>query len=86
LLTGGALQRKLYGDVFTKWPRQELRPDYQLQDVVRKAVEQRLEKATPAVESEEVIKARALQMLLQNRFRDKVRPSCHDLRFSSSRK
>lgn len=76
LLTGGFFfpaQRQIYSDVFARWPKQELRPDYQFQDVLRKTVEARYENLTPVQESEEVLKARALQFLLRDKFKDRVR-------------
>ncbi|RFU77993.1 hypothetical protein TARUN_4228 [Trichoderma arundinaceum] len=66
-------QRRVYSDVFAKWPKQDLRPDYQFQDVLAKVVDERFKTYKPSVEPEELLKARALQFLLQNKFRDRVR-------------
>lgn len=65
-------QRRIYAETFAKWPKQDLRPDYQLQDVLGKTVEARFQNYTPAMEREEILKARALQFLLQDRFKDRV--------------
>lgn len=66
-------QRRIYSDVFAKWPKQDLRPDYQFQDVLAKVVDERFKTYNPSTESEELLKARALQFLVQNKFRDRVR-------------
>ncbi|PNY24608.1 Uncharacterized protein TCAP_05467 [Tolypocladium capitatum] len=66
------IARRVYGDVFAKWPKQELRPDYQFQDVLRRVVDERYARPTPPPEAEELLKARALQFLVQNKFRDRV--------------
>jgi cytochrome b pre-mRNA-processing protein 6 len=66
-------QYRIYAQVFSRWPKQDLRPDYQFQDAVRQAVDARFAKYTPAMEADELAKARALQYLEQNRFNDKVR-------------
>jgi hypothetical protein len=70
---GDIPQQRIYHEVFSRWPGQALRPDYQLQDVVRKAVDKRFESYTPSVEKEELFKARCLQYLQQNRWQEKVR-------------
>ncbi|KAJ6443492.1 DNA-directed RNA polymerase III [Purpureocillium lavendulum] len=67
-----SLARRIYSDAFAKWPKQDLRPDYQLQDVLRRAVEERYASAKPS-EPEELLKARALQFLVQNKFRDRYK-------------
>ncbi|KND85975.1 hypothetical protein TOPH_09279, partial [Tolypocladium ophioglossoides CBS 100239] len=67
------LQRRIYGDVFAKWPKQELRPDYQFQDVLRKVVDERYARPTPPPDAEELLKARALQFLVQNKFHDRYK-------------
>lgn len=72
-LTFASTQRRIYSDVFAKWPKQDLRPDYQFQDVLAKVVDERFKTYSPATESEELLKARALQFLVQNKFRDRVR-------------
>lgn len=72
-LTFASTQRRIYSDVFAKWPKQDLRPDYQFQDVLAKVVDERFKTYNPATESEELLKARALQFLVQNKFRDRVR-------------
>lgn len=72
-LTFASTQRRIYSDVFAKWPKQDLRPDYQFQDVLAKVVDERFKTYTPSTESEELLKARALQFLVQNKFRDRVR-------------
>jgi len=64
---------KIYMDTFAKWPKQALRPDYQLQDVLKASVEKRFQKYTPKMEAEELFKAKSLQLLQQNRFQDRVR-------------
>lgn len=65
-------QRKIYSDVLAKWPKQDLRPDYQFQDAVGQVVEQRFQTYKPSMEAEELLKARALQYLQQNRFKQRV--------------
>lgn len=65
-------QRRIYSDVFAKWPKQDLRPDYQLQDVLGKTVDARFQSYKPAMEREEILKARALQFLVQDKFKDRV--------------
>jgi hypothetical protein len=72
ILTLG-LQQKIYSDVFARWPKQALRPDHQLQDVLGKAVTERFQNYKPSMEREELLKARALQFLLQDRYNDRVR-------------
>lgn len=66
-------QRRIYSDVFAKWPKQDLRPDYQFQDVLGKVVDERFKTFKPSIEPEELLKARALQFLVQNKFKDRVR-------------
>lgn len=68
-----SLARRIYSDVFAKWPKQDLRPDYQFQDVLAKVVDERFKTYNPATESEELLKARALQFLVQNKFRDRYK-------------
>jgi cytochrome b pre-mRNA-processing protein 6 len=70
---GDIPQQRIYHEVFSRWPGQALRPDYQLQDVVRKAVDKRFESYTPSVEKEELFKARCLQYLQQNRWQEKYK-------------
>lgn len=65
-------QYRIYSEVLAKWPKQELRPDYQLQDVLRKTIDERYKKYKPSMEAEELFKARALQVLQQNRFMERV--------------
>ncbi len=65
-------QRRIYSDVFAKWPKQDLRPDYQLQDVLGKTVDARFQSYKPAMERQEILKARALQFLVQDKFKDRV--------------
>lgn len=72
-LTEKNKQRRIYSDVFAKWPKQDLRPDYQFQDVLAKVVDERFKNYKPSIEPEELLKARALQFLVQNKFRDRVR-------------
>ncbi|KAK1254786.1 hypothetical protein MKX08_008781 [Trichoderma sp. CBMAI-0020] len=72
-LTFASTQRRIYSDVFAKWPKQDLRPDYQFQDVLAKVVDERFKTYNPATESEELLKARALQFLVQNKFRDRYK-------------
>lgn len=68
------MQRRIYSDAFAKWPQQALRPDYQIQDVLAKVVETRYKtNLTPAMEQEELLKARALQFLAQNKYGERVR-------------
>ncbi|KAI9149990.1 hypothetical protein HJFPF1_09737 [Paramyrothecium foliicola] len=62
---------QLYQHVFANWPKQALRPDYQLQDVLRKAVEERYPRFNAAKEAEELQKARALQMLLGDKLKSR---------------
>ncbi|KAK6445984.1 hypothetical protein FP744_10002233 [Trichoderma asperellum] len=66
-------QRRIYSDVFAKWPKQDLRPDYQFQDVLGKVVDERFKTYKPSIEPEELLKARALQFLVQNKFRDRYK-------------
>ncbi|RCI13288.1 hypothetical protein L249_0655 [Ophiocordyceps polyrhachis-furcata BCC 54312] len=66
-------RRRIYADALAQWPTQALRPDYQFQDVLRKAVDERFQSYRPSMEAEEVQRARALQILIQNKFRDKAR-------------
>ncbi|KAL7926993.1 hypothetical protein ACQKWADRAFT_279231 [Trichoderma austrokoningii] len=68
-----SLARRIYSDVFAKWPKQDLRPDYQFQDVLAKVVDERFKNYKPSTESEELLKARALQFLVQNKFRDRYK-------------
>ncbi|KAM3548524.1 hypothetical protein MY1884_009144 [Beauveria asiatica] len=68
-----SLARRIYAETFAKWPKQDLRPDYQLQDVLGKTVEARFQNYTPTMEREEILKARALQFLLQDRFKDRYK-------------
>lgn len=67
--------RRHYADAFARWPEQALRPDYQLQHVMRRSVDGRLEGAAdaPSVEATELLKARALQFLVQNKFHDRFK-------------
>ncbi|KAL7796716.1 hypothetical protein V8C34DRAFT_284918 [Trichoderma compactum] len=68
-----SLARRIYSDVFAKWPKQDLRPDYQFQDVLAKVVDERFNNYKPSIEPEELLKARALQFLVQNKFRDRYK-------------
>jgi cytochrome b pre-mRNA-processing protein 6 len=54
----------IYQRVFASWPKQALRPDYQLQTVLRQAVDERYPRFNPAQEALELQKAKALQLLL----------------------
>ncbi|KAG6038689.1 hypothetical protein E4U41_003856 [Claviceps citrina] len=65
--------RRIYADAFAKWPKQDLRPDYQLQDVLRAAVDERYRNFKPSMEAEETLKARALQFLVQNKYNDRFK-------------
>ncbi|KAF4120897.1 cytochrome b pre-mRNA-processing protein 6, partial [Geosmithia morbida] len=64
---------RIYSEVFAKWPKQDLRPDYQLQDVLRTTVEDRFKTYKPSMEAEELFKAKSLQTLQQNRFMEKYK-------------
>ncbi|EFY84271.1 hypothetical protein MAC_09679 [Metarhizium acridum CQMa 102] len=66
-------QRRIYADAFAKWPKQDLRPDYQLQDILKAAVEERYKNYNPAMEAEETLKARALQFLVQDKFNNRYK-------------
>ncbi|KAG5920615.1 hypothetical protein E4U42_006144 [Claviceps africana] len=68
-----SMARRIYADAFAKWPKQDLRPDYQLQDILRVAVDERYKKLEPAMEAEEILKARALQFLVQNKYNDRFK-------------
>ncbi|KAG8406114.1 hypothetical protein J3458_021442 [Metarhizium acridum] len=68
-----SIARRIYADAFAKWPKQDLRPDYQLQDILKAAVEERYKNYNPAMEAEETLKARALQFLVQDKFNNRVR-------------
>ncbi|KZZ93678.1 hypothetical protein AAL_05394 [Moelleriella libera RCEF 2490] len=70
-----AIARRIYADALANWPKQDLRPDYQLQDVLRAAVEQRYKTMEPALENEEILKARALQFLVQNKYNERAKAS-----------
>lgn len=72
MLTTLTLQRRVYSDVFAKWPKQDLRPDYQFQDVLGQVVNERFQAYKPSMEPEEMMKARALQFLVQDKFKDRV--------------
>jgi hypothetical protein len=43
-----SLSQKIYSDVFARWPKQALRPDHQLQDVLGKAVTERFQNYKPS--------------------------------------
>lgn len=58
--------------MFAKWPKQDLRPDYQFQDVLGKVVDARFQNYKPSMEPEEIMKARALQFLVQDKFMNRV--------------
>lgn len=68
-------QRRIYADAFAKWPKQDLQPDFQLQDILSEAVQNRYKTIKPELETEELMKARALQFLVQNKYNDRVRAS-----------
>ncbi|KAF4996509.1 hypothetical protein FDECE_12425 [Fusarium decemcellulare] len=68
-----SLSHKIYTDVFARWPKQALRPDHQLQDVLGKAVAERYQNYKPSMEPEELLKARALQFLAQDRYNDRLK-------------
>ena len=62
---------QIYQQVFANWPKQALRPDYQLQNVLRKAVDERYPRFSAGQEVEELHKARALQMLLGDKLKQR---------------
>ncbi|VUC24375.1 unnamed protein product [Clonostachys rosea] len=66
------LSHRIYTEVLSKWPKQELRPDYQLQDVIRATIDKRFQTYQPSMEAEELVKARSLQFLQQNRWNEKA--------------
>ncbi|CAG9939508.1 unnamed protein product [Clonostachys rosea f. rosea IK726] len=66
------LSHRIYTEVLSKWPKQELRPDYQLQDVIRATIDKRFQAYQPSMEAEELFKARSLQFLQQNRWNEKA--------------
>ncbi|KAK3179921.1 hypothetical protein K4F52_008664 [Lecanicillium sp. MT-2017a] len=68
-----SLARRIYSDVFAKWPKQDLRPDYQFQDVLGKVVDARFQNYKPSMEPEEVMKARALQFLAQDKLMNRYK-------------
>ncbi|KFH45660.1 hypothetical protein ACRE_035490 [Hapsidospora chrysogenum ATCC 11550] len=68
-------QYRIYTEALAKWPKQALRPDYQLQDVIRPGIEARYKDYKPSMEAEELFKARSLQVLQQNRFMDRAADS-----------
>ncbi|KAI9898044.1 hypothetical protein N3K66_006404 [Trichothecium roseum] len=68
-----SLAHRIYSEAFAKWPKQDLRPDYQLQDVLKATVEDRFKNHNQSIEAEELMKARALQFLQQNRFNDRFK-------------
>lgn len=67
------LSLRIYHEVLSKWPVQALRPDYQLQDVVREKVDDQYKNYKPSSEKDELLKARCLQYLQQNRWQDKYK-------------
>jgi len=67
------LSYRIYTEALAKWPKQELRPDHQLQDVIRPGIEARYKNYKPSMEAEELFKARSLQVLQQNRFMDRYK-------------
>uniref|UniRef100_A0A8H7N4W7 Ubiquinol-cytochrome-c reductase complex assembly factor 2 n=1 Tax=Bionectria ochroleuca TaxID=29856 RepID=A0A8H7N4W7_BIOOC len=69
------LSHRIYTEVLSKWPKQELRPDYQLQDVIRATIDKRFQAYQPSMEAEELFKARSLQFLQQNRWNEKYKLS-----------
>ncbi|KAG6011416.1 hypothetical protein E4U43_008324 [Claviceps pusilla] len=68
-----SIARRIYADAFAKWPKQDLRPDYQLQDILSAAVDERYKNWKPAMEAEETLKARALQFLVQDKYKDRFK-------------
>ncbi|PHH59455.1 hypothetical protein CDD81_3185 [Ophiocordyceps australis] len=68
-----SLAQRIYMDALTQWPKQKLRPDCQFQDVMREAAEERFRKYQPSMESDELLKARALQYLLQDKCKNKYK-------------
>ncbi|KAM4055788.1 hypothetical protein HRG_008359 [Hirsutella rhossiliensis] len=68
-----SLARRVYADALAQWPKQDLRPDYQFQDVLRMVVDERFQSYKPSMEAEELLKARALQFLVQDKFRDRYK-------------
>ncbi|KAG5946481.1 hypothetical protein E4U53_006581 [Claviceps sorghi] len=68
-----SMARRIYADAFARWPKQDLRPDYQLQDILRAAVDERYKNLEPAMEAEEILKARALQFLVQNKYNERFK-------------
>ncbi|TWU72685.1 hypothetical protein ED733_003467 [Metarhizium rileyi] len=68
-----SVARRIYADAFAAWPKQDLRPDYQLQDILKAAVDQRYKSSKPAMEVEETLKARALQFLVQDKFNNRYK-------------
>ncbi|KAG9252142.1 uncharacterized protein F5Z01DRAFT_676380 [Emericellopsis atlantica] len=62
-------------EALSKFPKQELRPDYQIQDVLKKTLEARFANYNPSKEAEELFRARSLQMLQENRFMDRYKLS-----------
>ncbi|KAH8175157.1 hypothetical protein LIA77_03575 [Sarocladium implicatum] len=67
------VSQRIYASVFSKWPKQELRPDYQFQEAVQEAVQERFKHYKPSMEPEEVLRARALQFLVQDKFMNRYR-------------
>ncbi|PHH79954.1 hypothetical protein CDD82_2057 [Ophiocordyceps australis] len=65
-----SLAQRIYTDALTKWPKQNLRPDLQFQDIMRDAVQDRFREYHPSMEADELLKARALQFLLQDKFKN----------------
>ncbi|PHH74327.1 hypothetical protein CDD80_3166 [Ophiocordyceps camponoti-rufipedis] len=68
-----SVARRVYASVFAQWPTQALRPDYQLQDVLRQSVDERFKNYRPSMEFGELQKARALQLLVEDKFLQKLR-------------
>ncbi|KAF7562923.1 hypothetical protein G7046_g1180 [Stylonectria norvegica] len=66
-----SLSHRIYTDAFARWPKQALRPDHQFQDVLGKAVTERYQGYKPSMEPEELLKARALQFLVQDKYNNR---------------
>ncbi|KAG6046045.1 hypothetical protein E4U17_008029 [Claviceps sp. LM77 group G4] len=68
-----SVARRIYADAFAKWPKQDLQPDFQLQDILSEAVHNRYKSFKPELETEELMKARALQFIVQNKYNDRFK-------------
>ena len=72
-ITTGQAVNRLFTEALAKWPRDPLRPDCQLHDVVGKRIERELAQAGGKATEAQLKQANALYSLLENRYQTKVR-------------